>query len=108
MLTTQLREQVARFTYKPNVTLRVDYADWAAAWILTARGMFPDANDPDKQTMVARTKAFDVIGAKRCINDPTYLRYEIQWLLTKLEIHELDEWLKFDGDFVRAPHGKAA
>jgi hypothetical protein len=100
---TKRREILARITYKPNWTLEVwgDHLHVAADVgdaAVPAVPVVPDVSDPRKIVKIAigRTIPEDLKEA----DFVDFIRHAI----TDLELHERDEWFKFDGVPVKEPH----
>lgn len=110
-----LRAELARYRYKPNVRVEV-YEDvstnrWAdrialvlklTAWVEDSRG---------GGTYVEVTSLLVLDGWRLDVEEPERRRVFREMLhgqLQSLELHELDEWFRYDGELVNDPHAPRA
>jgi hypothetical protein len=102
MLTLEaLQRQLNRISYKPGFAFRLWQHDWEGIW-LTITAELPDAHRPGTTTTVRINTA-----VPPC---PTG-GYFFDWLayrLSRVEIHELREFLQVDGLAIFDPHAPDA
>lgn len=89
-----MQEQLARITYKPGWELTLtDHGP-----VLVARFVTTDSRNPNYPLRVKALRA--VAGYP----DPDAFARSIKAALLSIEEHELDEWLKRDGQLLHDPH----
>ena len=104
-----LQEVIDSLTYKPGWRFWVKRRPTAIpAWpddvILHMEFDAPDANDPEYQTIIGRDLllpqglAYIIDGAQAGI------KRWVEHSIKSMEMHEVDEWLRFDGVRLKDPH----
>ena len=94
----QLRAELARFTYKPNVQLRIDGTGegWAVLRIIV-----------NTKNTYRPTEGIEVIHSTplpSIIANPDHFADFLRHCIKAFETHEADEWLRRDGDMLFDPH----
>jgi hypothetical protein len=103
-VTIDLRAVVADVTYKPSVTLKTYHDVNPRLQVLEVVVDGPDSRDwqaPDRRniTIVHRT----VVPDYALMNNDHAIAFIRQCLLN-MEVHELDEWVRYRGEQLRNPH----
>ncbi len=94
----EARAFVARYTYKPNVKLELIESS-GRGWNLMIICTVPDSRPPHT---VDRVTHHNILNSE-AVNS-TNLSFFVQHSIKTVELHELDEWLKFDGKQLNNPH----
>lgn len=100
--TKDIEQVIKRITYKPNATLKVMSIGTRSVEI-QLRQSVPDTYHPGRQTDVFST----VTCRPEMFTDVHDLLAFIRVaMLHAMEIHESDEWFRFDGELVFDPHSE--
>ncbi len=93
-----IREIVKNVTYKPRWRFDVDHAIALSGYALTCRTKVADVDNPNKEIVISLTHhiRFDA--------DEKEVLYCIHHVTRTLEEHEMCEWLRYKGEFIRKPH----
>jgi hypothetical protein len=91
---------VSRFTYKPGCRFVVGQRYEGIDISLHAK--VPDALNPKTVIPVHIWRTLDRWQCLRFTD--AEVKFTVQSLVREFELHEIDEWLKFDGEHVRDPH----
>lgn len=92
--------QLARYTYKPGWGLTFsEHAGWI---YLDIRYLAPDSRGSGQTVKIGRTQ---VVPAHVTVHrDPDRFQRWLHMLTRDMELHELDEWFRCDGELVNDPH----
>lgn len=92
---------VRRFTYKPgfDIHLADDWDGGENTAVLVVEGEVTDARDPEHDTVVMFRRRLHLDTMY-----PDMLTEAVHHACRELELHEVKEWLKFDGKYVTNPH----
>jgi hypothetical protein len=101
MTLQKAQELVAKFTYKPNFKIELQQDILRDMWQLHIHMIVSDVHT-GKVTKVNSTRLL------HCKVDKDYLKDSIISAVHELEIHEINEWLKFNGKHVTNPHPELA
>lgn len=102
MLTTgQVEAALERVTYKPGWTFRVYDGAWEGQH-LVIRTAAPDAYQP------GQTTDLDIHSPLPPMPDEAHLHAWLMWRLARIEVHEMREFYRVDGQPVSDPHGPDA
>lgn len=105
-----------KIQYKPNVTIAYENVGYLGSERITVTMYVPDSRDPrnlaPSQDEVARglppRRVPLVPITASYFLDPwyseDYSKHYIRDVLRRMEDHELDEWLRFDGKLLNDPH----
>jgi hypothetical protein len=95
-----LREQLARYSYKPGYTLTLeDDPYYLTGQRLVVRYTSPDSNPPHTHIPIKVTIPIPAVA-----NLPDVFALWLQDALFALERHESQEWLRQDGQRYSDPH----
>lgn len=86
------------FGFKPNFLFEYVYEIDFDVEKLHITMRVPNSRDPEKMTSVGSTH---ILGRWQ---GEVYARDWIRWAIRQLENHEIDEWLRFNGELVFDPH----
>jgi hypothetical protein len=100
MLQKQINEFLKRVTYKPGWNFSVDVHP-TGDFIFVINREAEDAYDPSKTVTLHSTQIVPVESLY--YSEETWFG-TIKQLILDTEFHELDEWLKFDGQMCHNPH----
>jgi hypothetical protein len=106
-----LEQMVRAWSYKPhhrlellihkNGTKKISYGEWGR---LRYHAFVPNVLDPErKHIYVSLDHPIHEHEMLRGRTDPEYWAHVIEALILKMERHEQDEWLKFNGKHLRDP-----
>lgn len=107
-----LNAELSRYTYKPGWTFRLlprETVGWEHPSVeleISFRapdsraqpGTVPRISEVTQVTMLAEAEV------ERFREFPELFRAKIRHLIITLEMHEMDEWLRYDGELVSDPH----
>ena len=99
MTTDEIREALTRFSYKPGWTFQV--ADHPREGQL----LRIEAQVPDSYT-AGKTITLGINSWLPPLSGPSALWRYLRWRITRIEIHELCEFLKVDGCVLDDPHAE--
>jgi hypothetical protein len=92
---------VGSFSYRPGVALSIVGRD-ADGFRLCISERVIDANNPSQKF----EKKYHFTTGPFWLWTPDYLQKGIHSALVDFEAHEVDEWLRFDGERFKTPHKK--
>jgi hypothetical protein len=95
---------VKHMTYKPGYKFQAQMPVERDEVIVMAFATVPDVNDPTRTTQVYQSRTFP--GRLIDSGGPEVWMAMLHSLVVDLELHEVDEWLKFGGARYRDPHPK--
>lgn len=100
MTMDELEAELTRYRYKPRSTLRVEDFQGLPAIVLRVETV--DSRNPDSRLWLPSRH---MIGVRRLeqMTVPS-LKREVRGMASRLELHELDEWLSYDGELINDPH----
>lgn len=104
----RIQRLIAKISYKKGwaIQAREDYLNrmphYEANVILAVSCMQPDTIT-GHETPICVQRSIHLHDLER-MKDEDILTYYISGTIRELELHEMDEWLKFDGAHVRDPH----
>jgi hypothetical protein len=100
-----IEDHVARYTYKPGWMLSAQKpGSEPDTFMLMADAEVKDSRGPDAHLPGNTDTVFITGGCELPLDiDLASLNRAIRWFIEYREIHELREWLKFDGDPVDYP-----
>lgn len=102
MLTVpQIAEVLARVTYKPGWTFQVYDGRWEGPHMVI-RTEVPDAYDPGKAVTL------DVHSMLPPMRDGLAVVEWLAWRCARIEVHEMREFLRIDGELPFDPHADGA
>jgi hypothetical protein len=100
--------EVRKFTYKPGwriIAHREPSKMAPDAFVITVIAKVPNVDNPDEMIEIGRPNMYtlaDIASASYEWKD--YFHHMVLALIRKIEMHEIDEWLKIDGKNFRNPH----
>lgn len=92
---------VARLRYKPGSTIEVREHS-AYTMLLVVTQTLPDAEGVSKEPIMVRLSE----AIPPMIEEPEHALDFVREVIRKAEMHEIDEWLRFDGKRPHEPHGR--
>ena len=98
---TAARAVISRIKYKPGCEIHLFYDFGNDAGRLLIRASVIDATDPE-QKRVVQVECSQYVTPPEAQQGPLVDR--IRTMLQKIEMHEVDEFLKLDGRHVQDPH----
>lgn len=99
----EIEKLLSEVTYKPGYHIRVDTSRLDENMVgLIAQGTVIDVHHPETHTTVHRQIMFSEYSMSSWTKD--ILLESVRWIFRDLELHEVDEWLKYKGDIVTEPH----
>lgn len=102
MLTTkEIKDWLQRVTYKPGWKFKAYDGDWEGQHIVITT-VVPDSYNPGQNVVL------DVHSMLPPIPSVDYLNRWLTWRLGRIEIHEMREFFKVDGQIVFDPHAENA
>jgi hypothetical protein len=102
MLTTsEIAAHLERLSYKDGWEFQVYDGRWEGQHIVI-RTVVPDAFRPGE------TVTLDVHSMLPPMRDTAQLEEWLAWRLGRIEVHEMREWLKRDGQVLFSPHAEYA
>ena|SRR5260221_8661401 len=100
----QFECMVSHITYKPGWTFKVLANDYCAA-MLKVSFKVPSVVDNSIINVVRETAlSFDTINEICSHDGKERLLYIIQECVKDMELHEMAEWLKYEGEYITDPH----
>lgn len=106
----RLQKISSKISYKPGWKINIqDYASATSIngydpYIYLILTMFqPNLDRPNEQIKLQFSKTIDPYSISR-MTDEQIVEYIISGLVREAELHEMDEWLKYDGIHVKEPH----
>ncbi len=99
--TAYVQHHLARLTYREGWSFKAYEGRWEGQHIVI-RTEVPDAFNPGQQVTL------DVHSMLPPMPDTTYLEAWVAWRLARIEVHEMREWLKRDGQVIYPPHAEHA
>ena len=99
----ELQGLLKRLTYKSNMQITIEeyHITPAYPYTLMVRLFTNDSTGKEGDVTILCTKPLNKYDV---ISEQPFIR-AIRLALINVEIHELDEWLKLDGEMVNDPHG---
>lgn len=98
----RLQDIIHRVSYKPRVKLEVHRLMEDVATIRVVM-IVPDINDPTDNIVFQFMSSLSLYSIGD-MTDCQIVEYFVRGAIREAELHEMDEWLKFDGRCVREPH----
>lgn len=95
-----LEKLVATWSYKPGCRLELleDNIAYPGAYRLHYQAWVPNVDDPDLAPgFVGVDHTISDMELEHYKDDEHYWRHVIHDLIRKMELHEISEWLKYDG-----------
>lgn len=95
------QEQLARFTYKPGWSFRIEPTSFMAPTVamIVAVMEVEDTYHPGTKVKVSGVR--ELVGID---NNPNAFAMTLASLIQEMEVHEAREWLKRDGEIYDNPH----
>jgi len=96
-----VRDQLARFTYKPgwSFTVANDLIPSSSGVLIALVARVEDTYNPGKHIEIGGYRRAQIY-----IRDPDMFAKQLASFIVELEIHESREWLKRDGQIYDDPH----
>lgn len=101
MSVEQMQAVLDQVTYKPGWKFTVYQGEWEGPHVVITTQVI-DAYDPTQSTVL------DVHSSLPPMRDEDQLMEWLAWRLGRIEVHEMREFLKFDGQPVFDPHAPLA
>lgn len=101
----QAHEWLSRLSYKPTFKFHLRRAICTDHIELRITHLVDDVQNPDRQKIHVSACHIVPVGTLQSFDE---FKAWIRSLIMTLEIHELDEWLKFDGIQMNDPHAMDA
>jgi hypothetical protein len=102
----RLQDIVRKIHYKPHCKLDVHrISDYFVVNIVVVM-IVPDINSPERRTVIQFASTVDLEFMEQMTDFEVVERYVSRAIL-EAELHEMDEWLKFEGRCVKEPHPEA-
>lgn len=101
----KIRDELARYSYKPgkfNLTVN-EYSGIPNALCVIQR--VPNTYDPSTMSEVASLITLDPYLIER-VGIPAALQRLVREMVQNQELHEVDEWLRYDGQILNNPHAQ--
>lgn len=97
-----LQDVVARFTYRPDVEIRVALPNLQQA--MTPAKLLLVVDTEDSRNPGKRIKVVHQTWIPQWVNTEDMAKAFIRQCIAVMVAHEMDEWLRFDGQLLRDPH----
>lgn len=89
---------LTKFDYKPGYEIEVQSS--GTGWVML--GM--TASVPDSRGRQGSIHVFQSIQVRSSTLSLDFLKYVVRELCDQFEQHEIDEWLRYDGELIKDPH----
>lgn len=99
--TKEIQKHLERITYKPGWRFKAYDGRWEGQHLVITT-VVPDAYHPGKDTTL------DVHSMLPPMRDIDQLNEWLMWRLARIEVHEMREFFRVDGQVVNDPHKQYA